>query len=529
MAAYTFVNKNIPQTKSIIGKNMVENLAGAMAFKAEDFNALDRWLLTGSSSNMFYQNKQDATDKNVDVLLRCITKDPIKVAERIIYASDHGISNSTPIFALALLSASTDMNAKIAFRNIFNKIIRTASHLYEFLEYVKSVRGFGKTIHKAVNNWIVSNKNLEYQFLKYQSRNGWEHRDVLRKFHVTPKDEYMNAIFHWAVKGYNEKDKEILKIIPYFETIKQNQDETSVINAIRDGKLSWEMVVGNCQKMTTKIWQELFFNMPMTATIRYLATLTANDVLKNKDNLDILENRLLNDEMLIKARIHPIQFCKALSIYQTGGQGSEHSTLVYDPIRRVIDILNAGIEKASEHLEPTGKNIFISVDVSASMWYGHQKVYGNLMPGQIAGILALSVVKAEKNYTVGMFDNNFGLMNIDKGVSYGRIMDRENGIWPKHFGGTDASLPYKYAMDNKMEIDTFICLTDNESWAGYHPFIALKSYRKAVNNNAKAIYVSLMPYGDATTLVDPSDEQSYDIAGFSDQTVKLIQMIIQGL
>ena len=446
------------------------------------------------------------------------------------YASDHGLSNSTPLLALAFLSASENMQAKKEFTNLFNKVVRTASQLYEFLEYVKGIRGFGKIIHKNVSNWITGNKNLEYQFLKYQSRNGWEHKDVLRKFHVTPKDEYMNAIFHWAVKGYDEKVSNILKIVPYFEAVKQADSEKEVITAIRDGKLSWEMVVGNCQKMTTKIWEELFFTMPMTATIRYLATLTANGVLANKNNVDMLEGRLLNDEMLTRARIHPIQFCKALSIYQTGGEGSEHSKLTYEPVRRVIDILNAGIEKAGEHLEPTGKDIFISMDVSGSMWggYGVGSIYGNLVPAQIAGIIALSIVKAEKNYTVGMFDTQFKIAEIDKGLSFGRMMDRNNGIWPTRFGGTDASLAYEHAIKEKKIVDTFISITDNESWAGKrHPSVAFKDYQKKINNNAKAIYITLKPTGDRITLADPYSNQSFDIAGFSDQTVKLVQMIVK--
>jgi 60 kDa SS-A/Ro ribonucleoprotein len=57
----------------------------------------------------------------------------------------------------------------------------------------------------------------------------------------------------------------------------------------------------------------------------------------------------------------------------------------------------------------------------------------------------------------------------------------------------------------------------------------LLKYRKEINPDAKAIYVTLVPYGDKVTLADPKDPMSYDIAGFSSQTPKIISMIAEGL
>ena len=37
------------------------------------------------------------------------------------------------------------------------------------------------------------------------------------------------------------------------------------------------------------------------------------------------------------------------------------------------------------------------------------------------------------------------------------------------FGGTDCSLPMTYALANRWEVDTFIVLTDNETWAELSP------------------------------------------------------------
>jgi len=54
----------------------------------------------------------------------------------------------------------------------------------------------------------------------------------------------------------------------------------------------------------------------------------------------------------------------------------------------------------------------------------------------------------------------------------------------------------------------------------------LDRYRRQINPNAKAVYISLAPYN--ITQVDPSDPLSYDIAGFDPSAPKVIQMIAEG-
>lgn len=62
---------------------------------------------------------------------------------------------------------------------------------------------------------------------------------------------------------------------------------------------------------------------------------------------------------------------------------------------------------------------------------------------------------------------------------------------------------------------------------GYkHPSQALAQYRKKVNPDVKAVYVTLTPY--QITLVDPKDSLSWDLAGFDPGTPRIIQMLATG-
>ena len=45
------------------------------------------------------------------------------------------------------------------------------------------------------------------------------------------------------------------------------------------------------------------------------------------------------------------------------------------------------------------------------------------------------------------------------------------------FGGTDCALPIKYAIDNGIEVDTFLVITDNETWGGYEHSYRCNSHR----------------------------------------------------
>jgi len=528
--------KNTPMSRKIPGRSgeMKETLAGSYAFKANDWAVLKRWLLTGSLHNAFYQNSDDMTEKNVEVLTSCIKQDAERVARETIYARTKGINFHTPILALVHLSMGS-FNAKKKFREIFNDIIKTASNLYEFMSYTKALRGMGKTIHKAVLNWLKTKdaKELEYQFLKYQNRYGWTGRDVLRIMKPKTENRLKNSVYKWMVgRGFEKhvivsqdftEKYSLDRISAYEEMKKNNLTENQIIQTIYGLNLTHEMIPGNV-KRTKEIWNALFQKMPLTATIRNLGNLTSKDIFYDRNNVKILEERL-SKENLKKGMIHPLVLASAYSVYKGGH--SIRGTLIWKPMPVVEDLIENAIESAFEILEPTGKIFFHALDVSGSMT---SPTIGNLSltPVQIESIIALATMRAEKDYFVGGFSNYFiELNNFRRTSSFRDVIDCKHleGI---SFSGTNAAAAFEYATENKIYTDVFVCWTDNESWLGIHPALALKEYRNKINPEAKAIYITLQTYGDKITLVDPKDNNSYDIAGFSSDTIKLIQMITMG-
>jgi 60 kDa SS-A/Ro ribonucleoprotein len=528
---YKFLfQKQTPQNQPIKGREseMIQGRSGGWMFKADIWQQLRRCLLIGTAQSTHYAGKQELTGEFVEVVRKAIAQNPKRVAHEILYASDgRAINNSAPLLALVLLSMGETPAAKQAFQSIFPKVVRTGSHFYEWLNYTKSMRGFGKIVREAGKTWLSRDnvKDLAYQLLKYQQRQGFSHRDALRLFHVKPPTEQHNQLYNWVTKGWEKLPSEIpsdsLAQIWWYEWLKRNPEKTH--EAIKKGRLTHEMAapVG---KMDKAAWQLLFNEMPIGAMLRNLGSLTELGVLTadNRDNLKKVAQVLNNAEHLRKGRIHPIDVLKALRTYQSGGRlGKSQKT--WQPVPRIVDILEQALELSFNTLEPTGKVFLHAVDVSGSMSYYTVSSIG-LTCCEIAATMALATVKAEENYVIRGFTTDFRDLKITKKDSFSDAMAKASN---QNFGGTDASVAYEWAIRQKFKADVFCFWTDCESWAGRkHPSQALAEYRRKVNPHAKAVYVSLAPYN--ITLVDPQDPNSWDIAGFDPGTPRLIQMLASG-
>ena len=521
---------NTPQTQPIPGRaaEMIQSHSGAYAFKADLWQILRRCLLIGTAESTFYAGKQELTQEFVTILEQAIGENPQRVAAEIVLASDgRAINNSAPIFALVILSMGESPDAKQAFQKTFPKVVRTASHFYEWMSYSKSVRGFGKVVREAGRQWLSQPdaKALAYQLLKYQQRQGFSNRDALRLFHAKPISAEHDALFKWVLNGWNDLPKqppsEALAQIWWYEWLKRNPSETH--RAIAQGRLTHEMAAPVGQ-MDRQAWQLLFNEMPVGALLRNLSSLTALGVLRADagKNLRHVESLLNSRSALRQARIHPIDLLKALKTYQANGDlGRSQKQWVAVP--RVVAILEKALELSFQTLEPTGKVFLHAVDISGSMSYYTVGSMG-LSCCEIATVMALATAKAEKNYVIRGFANDFRDLQITARDSFSDAMRKASD---QNFGGTDASVAYDWAIETKLKVDVFCFWTDCESWAGRrHPAQALADYRRKVNPQAKAVYVTLVP--NQISLADAQDVNSWDIAGFDPATPRLIQMLATG-
>ena len=154
-------------------------------------------------------------------------------------------------------------------------------------------------------NWYTqrSVENAAYQAVKYRSRYNWTHRDLLRKAHPNVTDPQTDALFAWITKGPlpSWDTHPNLRLILAYEDAK-TAGPNDLARLIEVRKLTWEMVPSEMLDKP-EVWRALAQDMPMTALLRNLATLTRVGVIAPMDSAMVCES-LKKIGMI--TRIHPI-------------------------------------------------------------------------------------------------------------------------------------------------------------------------------------------------------------------------------
>ena len=498
----------IPQSQPIPGKNMKKNNAGGYSFTVSPWQFLTRFLILGTEGGSYYLSEQKLTLGALSNLQHCIQEDGVRVVNEIVQISDEGraVKNDPAIFALAAAVKLGNDDARKAAYAALPKVCRIGTHLFTFAEALKDLqKGWGRGLKTAVSKWYLdkSADKLAYQVVKYQQRNGWSNRDLLRLSHPISKDATLNAVFKWIVDG--TVSEELPKVIEGFELAKKATSAKQIIKLINDYDLPREAIPTTYLNDAT-VWAALLPKMPYTALMRNLGNLSKHNLLKPlSSESKMVIDKLTNEDNIKAARVHPISILIAMKQYASGRGLKGSGSWSADP--NVTSALEDAFYKAFKYIEPTNLNYLLGIDISGSMSYSRN---GVLTAAECAAAIAMSIVKSEKHtYTMG-FSTNFIHLGINKNQSLKNVLKTTTN---RTFGGTDCALPMEYALQNKLDVDVFIVITDNETWAGnIHPSEALKQYNKAMNKKAKLIVLAT----DATsfTIAEPGNPLMLDIAGF---------------
>ena len=512
--------KATPQSKAIKGREaeMAKNNAGGVTFVLDAWGQFDRFLILGSEGGSYYVSEKKLTLENAKNAVACIKKDGKRAVDRIVEISDQGraLKNDPAIFALALAAASDNKEvAEHAFANL-GKVCRIGTHLFSFMEAYNTFgkwRGYAK---RGVANWYARHEDkLAMQLLKYQQRNGWSHRDVLRLAHVKPKSDGHNALFHWVTNDKAHLEgAQLPKIVLAFEELHKAPSVKNAVSSVNEYGLTWEMLP--TQLLTEqKVWEALLPNMGITALIRNLGRMSANGLIKPlSEGEKLAVSRLTDAEALKKGRVHPITLLSALKTYQQGR--GDKGSMTWNVSQRVVDALNDAFYASFANIEPSGENYLLGIDCSGSM-FGARCMGLNISSAEAAAVMALATAKVEKNYFIAGFDTSISELKISPNMRLDQVLEIMRRF---NWGGTDCAQPMLYALKNKMNVDKFCVYTDNETWAGrIHPSQALKQYR---DRYGKGKLIVAGTSSTNFTIADPKDAGMLDIVGFDSAAPQLI-------
>lgn len=535
-----FSTRQTSQAEAIPGSAQVPNSAGGFSFPVDDWVRLDRFLVLGNEGGSYYASERKLTRENAAAVLRCLNSDPNRTLHRVVEISESGRApkNDPAVFALALTFGhkvpgpmSKEWGSTI--RQALPRVCRTGTHLFQFVEAVQNFRGWGRGLRSAVAGWYLTRgaRELAYQVTKYQQRNGWTHRDLLRLSHVTKSDDVSDSgtyrsIFRWITKGWPDVGEEphpnqALLPIWALEKAKRATSVTEVSRLIRDFRLVRECMPTNWLT-SPEVWDALLQDMPLTALVRNLGVMTKVGLLAPMSEASSRVVAQLGDrERLRKSRVHPLVLLVALKTYASGHGDKGKST--WTPVPQVVDALDAAFYLAFDHVEPTGKRWYLGCDVSGSMW-GSRIAGTSLTAAEGAAALALVTASVESSWYMAAFNTEMVPFSLTPRCRLDQALSHMRDI---PWGGTDCAQPMLHALKHKIPVDVFVTLTDSETWAGgIHPTQALRQYRERMGIAAKMVTVAMVSNG--FTIADPEDGGQMDVVGFDTSVPTLLADFARG-
>jgi 60 kDa SS-A/Ro ribonucleoprotein len=520
----------------------VPNSAGGYSFEANIWTRLDRFLIIGTEADTYYATARELSRENAHATLQCISEDGPRVVARIVEVSDSGRApkNDPALFALALCAKHPDPKTRAAAFVALPKVVRIATHLFHFAEYIKALGGWGTGTKRAFANWYrnMADDRLVLQAIKYQQRDGWSHRDVLRKAHPVPVSDRQKTIFHWMTHGWESvgdtpHDDPVLAQIWAFERGKhllaadESKDLTKreavreMVKLISDYALPHECVP-NDLKSSPQIWEAMLPSMGLGALVRNLGKMTNVGLLSTLSKATAFVCERLGDvDAIRQARLHPMSLLVALKVYEQGH--GDKGSLSWTPNRRIVDALDAAFYLAFKAVEPTGKRFMLALDVSSSMTGPYIGGMPGITPRVASAAMSLVTANVEPQHAFTAFTS--GIIPISISPSW-RLAEAVRYLDGFPFGGTDCAAPMVYATEHKIPVDEFVIYTDNETWFGdIHPCRALQQYRQKMGIPAKLVTVGMI--GNKSTIADPNDSGMLDVVGFDTDTPALVSDFVR--
>ena len=530
--AQHFSTRKTPQTEQA-DPRQVKNSAGGYSFEITPWQRLDRFLILGCEGGTYYATERKLTIENAKCVQTCLADDAARTVEAIATISEQGRApkNDPAIFALAIAAGVKGPNSAIALAAL-PRVCRTATHLFQFCEAVKNFRGWGTGLKRAVAAWYNQHdeRSLCYQITKYQQRNGWSHRDLLRLSHAELKFPVVGRYMATGAEGLGDRQVtrkqqklpvtyasvgELPAYLAAFEELK-HADAKRTIELIRAHGFTHEMVDSQ-HKNNVDVWAALLEKMPMTAMIRNLGKMTSVGLIAPlSEAAKTVSSRLGDAEYIRKSRLHPIAILLASRVYAQGHGDKGSLTWATNP--RVLDALNEAFYLAFGNVQPTGKRTLIAIDVSGSMTCGSIAGAPGITPNVASAAMALVTMRTEPEWhCVGFSDRMFDLGLTDKM----RLDDVVHKASRLNGGGTDCALPMLWAAGSSVKVDTFVELTDGETWQGHiHPHQALRAYREKSGVQAKWGVIAMT--ATSFSLCDADDPGQMAFVGFDASTPQVL-------
>lgn len=325
-------------------------------------------------------------------------------------------------------------------------------------------------------------------------------RDVLSTF-----DAYTLA--KYKGEGHTVKMSDLLRICrPRPETDEQSELWRELLDGTLPPAYTWESEL-SAHGNNKETWEELIDS----GRCGYMGLLRNLRNIINADpgNLDKVLEKLSDPEAVKRSRQLPFRFLSA------------YKNLPANAGKKVMDALENAVAAACENVPKLPGRTVIAVDVSGSMSsnVSAKSEIRCCEIGMMLGMIANRICDDAIFYT---FNDRIEQKQIPSaGILYSTVHEAMSR------GGTDMNLPFRKMLEDKIQCDRVIVISDNEcngGWAGNTVQSIANRYRKESGNNIWVHAIDLMGYGTQQF----SGPKTNIIAGWSEKVFDFILLAEQG-
>lgn len=307
-------------------------------------------------------------------------------------------------------------------------------------------------------------------------------------------------------EGNVVKMRDLLRLCrPHPETDEQSAMWKQLLDGTLPTPMTWESEL-SANGNNKETWEKLIDS----GKVGYMALLRNLRNIVNADpaNLNVVLNKLSNPDAVRKSRQLPFRFLSA------------YKNLPANAGKKVTDALEKAVEAACENVPKLPGRTVIAVDVSGSM---DSKVSAKSETlcceiGMMLGLIANRICEDAIFYT---FNNRIEQKQIPSaGILYSAVHESMAR------GGTEMGLPFRKMMDDGINCDRIIVISDNQCNGSWGPPVGVLAdrYRKQTENDIWVHAIDLQGYGTQQF----SGPKTNIIAGWSEKVFDFIPLAEQG-
>lgn len=349
----------------------------------------------------------------------------------------------------------------------------------------------------------------------------WTLRDAMRLSHPKGVDKSVGA---FILRG--EVTEDAPAIVQGFQAAQAAKTEKEILSVLSEHQnLPWEALPTEFHK-SLKVWRTLFENGALNgqALVRNVLRFARLGAFSDMKFAAAYAARLTDEAMIQRTRLHPMNYLNALVVYTEGqvnrggyGWGIYRKDKDWAVSAVISKALEDGFYKAFKYVEPANKATLVALDVSGSM-HSFGATGLDLTAAQVGAAMAMTIMRTEPAHEVMGFSNTFRSLGFNANTSLTEILGKTRNM---AFGSTDCALPMTWALQNKVEVETFVVITDSETYAGrVKPVQALDTYQQRTGIPARLAVVAAS--STEFSIADPSRSDMLDVVGADSNLPKII-------